>query len=51
MTFPSVPESSSYLPSVPGIAMLDGGGIDSTLEYILSDVCEFLLLHPFVPDA
>jgi hypothetical protein len=31
--------------------MSGGDGIDSTLEYILSDACEFLLLHPFVPDA
>jgi hypothetical protein len=25
--------------------------MDSTLEYILLDACEFLLLRPFVPDA
>jgi hypothetical protein len=31
--------------------MLGGDGMDSTLEYILLDACEFLLLRPFVPDA
>jgi len=29
--------------------MSGGDGIDSTLGYILSDVCGFLLLHPFMP--
>jgi hypothetical protein len=27
----------------------DGDGMDSTLEYILSDACGFLLLCPFMP--
>jgi hypothetical protein len=31
--------------------MSSGDGMDSTLKYILSDVCGFLLLHPFVPDT
>jgi hypothetical protein len=35
---------------IPSIAMSgDGDGMDSTLEYILSDVCGFLLLCPFMP--
>jgi hypothetical protein len=29
--------------------MSGGDGMDSTLEYILSDACGFLLLCPFVP--
>jgi hypothetical protein len=30
---------------------MSGDGMDSTLEYILSDVHEFLLLCPFVPGS
>jgi hypothetical protein len=33
---------------IPGIAMSGGDGMDSTLEYILSDVHGFLLLCPFM---
>jgi hypothetical protein len=36
----------------PGLdATLDSDGIDSTLEYILLDVREFLQLRPFMPDT
>jgi hypothetical protein len=31
--------------------MSGGDGIDSTLEYILSDACGFVLILPFMPDA
>jgi hypothetical protein len=34
---------------IPGIAMSGGDGMDSTLEYVLSDAHEFLLLRPFMP--
>jgi hypothetical protein len=31
--------------------MSGSNGKDSTLEYILSDACGFLCLHPYVPGA
>jgi hypothetical protein len=34
---------------IPGLAMSGDDGMDSTLEYILSDACGFLLLYPFMP--
>jgi hypothetical protein len=48
-----IPWQSHRDPSacIPGIAMLGSDGMDSTLEYILSDARGFLLLRPFVPDA
>jgi hypothetical protein len=36
---------------VPSLAMSGGDGMDSTLEYILTDMHGFLLLRPFMPDA
>jgi hypothetical protein len=33
------------------LAMLGSDGMDSTLEYTLSDMHGFLLLRPFVPGA
>jgi hypothetical protein len=36
---------------IPDIAMSDGDVMDSTLEYILSDAREFLLLHSFVSQS
>jgi hypothetical protein len=34
-----------------GIAMSGVDGMDSILEYVVSDVCWFLLLSPIVPGA
>jgi hypothetical protein len=34
---------------IPGLAMSGGDGMDSTLEYILSDAHGLLRLCPFMP--
>jgi hypothetical protein len=37
---------------MPGLATTSGGdGIDSALEYMLSDVCELLWLRPIMRGA
>jgi hypothetical protein len=46
-----IPWQSHHDPSActPSIAMSGGDGMDSTLEYILSNERGFLLLCPFLP--
>jgi hypothetical protein len=45
-------ESSSHLGVYSCLAVVSGGdGMDSVLEYILSDVRGLLRLRPFVPDS